>query len=98
LKTLKISDEAHAKLIAVVGRLMAETGKVKTYSGAIEAILNKSVILSLALLSEVEGFIKNNARLGYATKEEFIQDAVRFRLTCPSEDKTSSDPKMQKRR
>jgi hypothetical protein len=29
LKTLKISDEAHAKLISVVGRLMAETGKMK---------------------------------------------------------------------
>lgn len=98
MKTLKISDEAHAKLTSVVGRLMATTGKMKTYSDAIEAILNKSVILSPDLLSEVEVFIKNNAKLGYATKEEFIQDAVRFRLTRPSGDKTSSDPKMQKRR
>lgn len=40
LKTLKISDEAHAKLSSVVGRLMAETGKIKTYSDAIEAILS----------------------------------------------------------
>ena len=30
MKTLKISDEAHAKLTSVVGRLMAETGKTKT--------------------------------------------------------------------
>jgi hypothetical protein len=31
---------------SVLGRLMAEMGKMKTYSDAIEAMLNKSVILS----------------------------------------------------
>lgn len=98
LKTLRISEGAHAKLTSLVGRLMAETGKMKTYSDAIEAILSESVILSPDLLMEVEGFIKTNAKLGYATKEEFIQDAVRLKLTCPSEEKTSSNPKMQKRR
>jgi hypothetical protein len=46
LKTLKISDEAHVKLTSVVGKLMAESGKTKTYSDAIEAILSKSVVLS----------------------------------------------------
>jgi hypothetical protein len=80
LKTLRISDGAHAKLTSVVGRLMAETGKMKTYSDAIEAILSKSVMLSPELLGEVESFIKENAQLGYASREEFIQDTVRFRL------------------
>jgi hypothetical protein len=95
LKTLRISDEAHAKLTSVVGRLMAETGKMKTYSDAIEAILNKFVMLSPKLLEEVEGFIKENAKLGYTTKEEFIRDAVRFELTCSSEEKPPGHSKMQ---
>jgi hypothetical protein len=80
LKTLKISDEAHAKLTSIVGRLMAETGKPKTYSDAIEALLSKSVLLSPKLLEETENFIRRNADLGYATKEEFVQDAVRSGL------------------
>jgi hypothetical protein len=82
LKTLRISDEAHAKLTVVVGRLMAETGKMKTYSDAIEAMLSKSVILPQGLLAEVESFMKDNSQLGYATKEEFIQDAIGSRLMC----------------
>ena len=86
MKTLKISDEAHAKLTSVVGRLMAETGKMKTYSDAIEALLSKSVILSPELLDQVESFIKANVQLGYATKEEFIQDAIRSRLDKSSEE------------
>jgi hypothetical protein len=83
LKTLKISDEAHEKLTSVIGRLMAETGKTKTYSDAIEALLSKSVVLSPDLLDEVETFIETNVQLGYTTEEEFIQDAIRSRLTCP---------------
>ena len=93
MKTLKISDEAHAKLTSVVGRLMAETGKTKTYSDAIEALLRKAVILSPELLNEVESFIKGNAQLGYATKEEFIQDAIRFRLTSEAKHATHSPKK-----
>ena len=89
LKTLKISDEAHAKLTVVVGRLMAETGKMKTYSDAIEALLSKSVILSPELLDQVESFIKDNVQLGYTTKEEFIQDAIRSKLTSLSEKETA---------
>jgi len=80
LKTLRISDEAHARLTAVVGRLMAESGKTKTYSDAVEAMISKSVILSADLLKEVESFIKENLELGYATKEDFIQEAMRLRL------------------
>jgi len=32
------------------------------------------------LLAEVEGFILKKRRYGYATKEEFIEDAIRVRL------------------
>jgi hypothetical protein len=44
LKTLNISDEAQAKLTSIVGRLMAETGKMKTYSDAFRSIINKSAM------------------------------------------------------
>jgi len=88
VKTLKISDEAHAKLTSLVGRLMADTGKMKTYSDAIEALLSKSVMLSSELLDQVESFIEANVRLGYATKEEFIQDAIRSRLDKSSEEES----------
>lgn len=96
MKTLKISDEAHSKLTSIVGRLMAETGKTKTYSDAIEALLSKSVILSPELLNQVESFIKENIPLGYTTKEEFIQDAIRFKLEGQPE-KQVADPDRQKR-
>ena len=46
LKTLRISDEAHAKLTSVLGGL-AEIGKMKTCSDAEEELLSKSVLLSL---------------------------------------------------
>jgi metal-responsive CopG/Arc/MetJ family transcriptional regulator len=70
---------------------MAETGKMKTYSDAIEAILSKSVILSPELLGEVDSFTKDNTQLGYTTKEEFILDAVRSKLASLS-DNTKADP------
>lgn len=91
MKTLRISDEAHDRLTSVLGRLMAETGKMKTYSDAIEAMLSKSVILSPELLDQVEVFIRENAQLGYCTKEEFIQDAVRFRLVQTSRKESRGD-------
>jgi hypothetical protein len=87
MKTLRISDEVHAKLTSIVGRLMAETGKTKTYSDAIEALLSRCVMLSPEFLNEVESFIKENVHLGYATKEEFIQYAIRFSLASLSEEK-----------
>ena len=80
LKTLRISDEAHAKLTSVVGRFMAETGKMKTYSDAIEVLLNTSVILSPGLLDEVESFMRNNSKYSYSTAGGFIEDAIRDRL------------------
>lgn len=93
MKTLKISDEAHAKLTSVVGRLMAETGKMKTYSDAIEAMLSRSVIMSTELVDNVETFVRSNPQLGYSTKEEFIQDTVRLRLTSEKEKATQSPKK-----
>ena len=41
MKTLKISDQTHAKLTKIVGQLTAETGKIATYEDAICALLSK---------------------------------------------------------
>jgi hypothetical protein len=51
MKTLKISDEAHGKLTAILGTLIARTGRMQTYSDAIEAVLDKSVMLPSELIS-----------------------------------------------
>jgi hypothetical protein len=81
MKTLRISDEIHRKLTATVGTLMEQTGKMQTYQDAIEALLEESVILPPKLLMQIQKFMEENRRLGYTTKEEFIQDAIRFKLT-----------------
>jgi len=80
MKTLRISDEIHRKMTATVGTLMAQTGKMQTYQDAIEAMLNRSVILPTELLAEIEKFIEENKRLGFTTREEFIRDTARWRL------------------
>jgi Arc/MetJ-type ribon-helix-helix transcriptional regulator len=86
MKTLKISDDVHQKLTALLGELMAQTSKMQTYQDAIEAMLNQSVILPPELLKEIEKFIEENKHLGYTTREEFIRDAARWRLKFLNED------------
>ncbi|MEM3668877.1 MAG: ribbon-helix-helix domain-containing protein [Candidatus Bathyarchaeia archaeon] len=80
MKTLRISEDAHQKLTALLGELTAQTMKMQTYTDAIESLLSHSVILPPELLAQVEGFIEENKQLGYTTREEFIRDAVRWRL------------------
>ncbi|MBT0160194.1 hypothetical protein G4O51_09440 [Candidatus Bathyarchaeota archaeon A05DMB-2] len=41
MKTIKISDEKHAKLTRIVGQLTAESGKIRTYEDAINELLTK---------------------------------------------------------
>ena len=80
MKTLRISDDAHQKLTALLGELTAQTMRMQTYTDAIESLLSQSVILPPELLAQVESFIEANRHLGYTTREEFIRDAVRWRL------------------
>lgn len=60
--------------------------RIQTYEDAIEAMLSQSVILPPEVLAEIESFIKENKRLGYTTREEFIRDASRWRLKFLKED------------
>ena len=39
MKAVKISDKLHAELTSVVGQLIAESGQIKTYENAIQALL-----------------------------------------------------------
>jgi hypothetical protein len=86
MKTLKISDDIHQKLTALLGELTAQTMKMQTYQDAIEALLTQSVIVPPELLREVEEFITKNKHKGYTRKEEFIRQAIRFFLKWESED------------
>ncbi len=80
MKTLRISDDAHQKLTALLGEITAQTMKMQTYTDAIESLLSQSVILQPELLNEIQSFIDANKQLGYSTREEFIRDAIRFKL------------------
>lgn len=86
MKTLRISDDAHLRLTALLGELTAQTMRMQTYTDAIESLLSQSVILPPELLAQIEGFIDANKRLGFTTREEFIRDAVRWRLRFLSEE------------
>lgn len=59
--------------------------KMQTYTDAIENMLSQSVILPPELLNETQNFIENNKQLGYTTREEFIRDAIRFKLRTLNE-------------
>ncbi|MCW4005685.1 MAG: hypothetical protein NWF04_03695 [Candidatus Bathyarchaeota archaeon] len=80
MKTLRISDDAHQRLTGMLGEITAQTMKMQTYTDAIESLLSQSVTLPPELLNETQNFIENNRQLGYTTREEFIRDAIRYRL------------------
>lgn len=80
MKTLRITDDVHQKLTALLGELTAQTSRMQTYTDAVEALLGQSVLLPPELLAQIENFIERNRHLGYTTREEFIRDAARWRL------------------
>jgi tRNA-dihydrouridine synthase len=80
MKTLRISEDVHQKLTALLGELTAQTSRMQTYTDAVEALLKQSVILPPELLTQIEHFIETHKNLGYMTREEFIRDATRWRL------------------
>ncbi len=77
MKTLRISDDAHQKLTAMLGEITAQTMKMQTYTDAIETLISTSVNLPPELLNETQNFIETNRQLGYTSREEFIRDAIR---------------------
>lgn len=65
---------------------MTQTSKMQTYQDAINALISESVILPQEVLTQIQNFIEENKNLGYTTREEFIRDAIRFRLTWLSKE------------
>jgi thermostable 8-oxoguanine DNA glycosylase len=53
---------------------------MQTYTDAIETMLSQSVVLPSEVLNVTQNFIDANKQLGYNTREEFIRDAIRFRI------------------
>ncbi len=80
MKTLRISDDAHQKLTAMLGEITAQTMKMQTYTDAIENLLSTSISLPPELLNETQSYIEANRKLGYTSREEFIRDAIRTQL------------------
>ncbi|MEM2841633.1 MAG: ribbon-helix-helix domain-containing protein [Candidatus Bathyarchaeia archaeon] len=86
MKSLRISDEVHERLTALLGELTAQTKKMQTYQDAIESLLSQSVVLPEEMLEEVERFLEENRHLGFSTREEFIRHAIRYTLRWESGD------------
>ncbi len=63
MKTLKISDDVHQKLTALLGELVTQTSKMQTYQDAISALINESVILPQELLTQTQAFVEENKHL-----------------------------------
>ena len=80
MKQIKISDDVHSKLTALLGELTAQTSKMQTYQDAINALIKESVMLPPEVIIQTENFIEDNKQLGFTTKEEFVRDAIRYRL------------------
>lgn len=88
MKTLRISNDAHQKLTAMLGEITAQTMKMQTYTDAIENLLSTSVSLPPELLNETQSIIEANRQLGYTSREEFIRDAIRKQLRTIKEEYT----------
>jgi Arc/MetJ-type ribon-helix-helix transcriptional regulator len=88
MKTLRISDDAHQKLTAMLGEITAQTMKMQTYTDAIENLISTSVNLPPELLNETQTFIETNRQFGYTSREEFIRDAIRTQLRQIKEEYT----------
>jgi len=89
MKALRISEDAHQKLTAMLGEITAQTMKMQTYTDAIENLLSTSISLPPELLNETQSFIEANRKLGYTSREEFIRDAIRKQLRQTKEEYTS---------
>lgn len=92
MKTLRVSDAVHSKLTRLLGERMAETGKPQTYNDVIEVLAAQCVILPSELLKQIDMAINANKQLGYATRTQFIEDAVLAKLQNLSGSTKQEDP------
>ena len=91
MKTIKISDQTHAKLTRLVGKLTAKTGKKQTYDDATRALLQNSVLIPENLLLRAEKLIQENKDLGYANLQDFIEEAMRISIEEHTEEQQDKE-------
>ncbi len=80
MKTIKIDDENHARLTALLGHLIKKWGKLGTYNDAITDLTKNHVRVLPELILEAEEHIHENQQQGISTLEEFAKNAFRFYL------------------
>jgi hypothetical protein len=90
MKAIKMSDQLHLELTAIVGELTAESGQIKTHEDAVDAVDHRSVVLPTKVIQEIEEFIKNKLQFGYSTKEEFLRGAARWLMDLLRREHTGS--------
>ncbi len=86
MKTVRVSDEVHALLTAKKGQLIAETGRMQTYTDVVTALMKRSLWLKSELLRQVEEFTKRQDQTKYPTVEDFIETAVKLALLHAAEE------------
>jgi hypothetical protein len=52
MKTLRVSDHAHRELTRWLGQMMAQSGKPRTFSGVIEALVSRFECTSIRLVAD----------------------------------------------
>jgi len=86
MRTLRVSNHVYQQLTRLLGELTVQSGTMKTFNDVVENLVSRRVILPPEMLKHIQESIIANKQLGYATKEEFIIDAVQRRLRILSGD------------
>jgi len=80
MRTLRVSNHVYQQLTRLLGKLTAQSGVMKTFNDVVEDLVSWRVPLPPEMLKHIQEFVIANKQLGYASKEEFISDAVQLRL------------------
>lgn len=86
MRTLRVSNRVYQQLTRLLGKLTAQSGVMKTFNDVVEDLVSRRVLLPPEMLKHTQKFVIANKQLGYASKEEFISDAVQRRLRILSGD------------
>jgi hypothetical protein len=80
MKAASVSGDIAAKLASLLEDLKIQSTRMLTYQDVVETMIRQSVVLPEELIGQVRKFVGKNRQLGFANKEEFISNAIRFRL------------------
>ena len=85
MDTSQVSDVVHKNSRKFV-ELKTQVGEMQVNQDTIEALLSQIVVLPKDTLTQIGEFIEKNSRLGFASKEDFLKDAARFRMRYLSQE------------